>query len=403
MNDKFTCPSLRIIMDFNTTISDLLHMFHRHNYEARIVGGAVRDYILNKEPSDIDIATTATPIQMKETFEKENIHVLRRPGEAYGTITCRINNENFEITTLRIDVKTNGRLADVKFITDWYLDASRRDFTINSMYIDSNGILYDYFDGYKDVQNKVVRFVGDANIRICEDYLRIVRYFRFVSMLSSDIDISVHEPTVLESIKLHSSGLSHITGERIWMELKKIFNGKHVYSILRTMSETTVLYNCAFPQSINLVELERVSKLENVHYMAIICSMLTSSNQLYDVSNRLKFSKRDLRLGLFLIRHRDQPVGQDYLYSYCQDLLCENVSLYYVDTLLKYHNLNDTIVRIKEWEIPKFPINGTKLIRMGYHRGKIETILVDLKQYWKESRYTITKAMLLKYCKHKHV
>lgn len=133
------------------------------------------------KPIDIDFATTATPQQMIEMFEKENIRIFNRNGEKHGTVTVRLNDEqNFEITSLRIDVSTDGRHAEVEFTTNWLLDASRRDLTINSMFLGFDGKVYDWFYGYDDLKNKRVVFVGNAAKRIQEDYLRILRYFRWV-------------------------------------------------------------------------------------------------------------------------------------------------------------------------------------------------------------------------------
>lgn len=134
---------------------------------------------MNMTPVDIDFATTATPKQMVEMFQKENIRMVNEKGEKHGTITARINDEeNFEITTLRIDVSTDGRYAEVEFTTNWLLDANRRDLTINSMFLAFDGKVYDWFYGYDDLQSKKIVFVGNAAKRIQEDYLRILRYFR---------------------------------------------------------------------------------------------------------------------------------------------------------------------------------------------------------------------------------
>lgn len=135
---------------------------------------------MNITPHDIDFATTATPKQMIEMFEKENVRIFNLNGAKHGTITSRINDEeNFEVTTLRLDVRCDGRHAEVEFTTDWLLDANRRDLTINSMFLGFDGKVYDYFFGYEDLQNRRVVFVGDASNRIIEDYLRILRYFRY--------------------------------------------------------------------------------------------------------------------------------------------------------------------------------------------------------------------------------
>lgn len=172
---KLDCPEFRSV--FTQELQTLANLFKRYNYELRIAGGAVRDILMGKQPKDLDFATDATPQQMKEMFTKEEIRMINEKGEKHGTITARINDkENFEITTLRIDVLTNGRHAQVEFTKDWKLDANRRDLTINSMYLDLDGKLYDYFYGYEDLQKKRVVFVGDASLRIREDYLRILRY-----------------------------------------------------------------------------------------------------------------------------------------------------------------------------------------------------------------------------------
>ena len=163
---------------FTPELDVLASLFKKNNYEIRIAGGAVRDILMGLVPKDLDFATTATPNQMKEMFNKEEIRMINTNGERHGTITSRINDKaNFEVTTLRIDIVTDGRRADVQFTTDWLLDASRRDLTVNSMFLDLDGKVYDFFYGYDDVQKRRIAFVGDPAKRICEDFLRILRYF----------------------------------------------------------------------------------------------------------------------------------------------------------------------------------------------------------------------------------
>lgn len=175
---NLSSPEFRSI--FTEELNSLVNLFKKYGYEIRIAGGAVRDLLMEIPPKDLDFATTATPTEMKEMFTKENIRMINMNGEKHGTITPRINdNANFEVTTLRIDVVTDGRRAEVQFTTNWLLDAFRRDLTINSMYLDLDGSVYDYFYGYDDLKNRRVAFVGDAATRIQEDYLRILRYFRY--------------------------------------------------------------------------------------------------------------------------------------------------------------------------------------------------------------------------------
>nr|KAF6335946.1 tRNA nucleotidyl transferase 1 [Pipistrellus kuhlii] len=163
---------------FTEGLRSLTELFAKENHELRIAGGAVRDLLTGVKPQDVDFATTATPEQMKGLFQAAGVRMINNKGEKHGTVTARLHNENFEITTLRIDVVTDGRHAEVEFTTDWQRDAERRDLTVNSMFLGFDGTLYDYFNGYEDLKNKKVRFVGHAKKRIQEDYLRILRYFR---------------------------------------------------------------------------------------------------------------------------------------------------------------------------------------------------------------------------------
>lgn len=174
---KLDTPEFHSI--FTDELRKLASLFKEYGHEIRIVGGAVRDLLMGLQPKDLDFATTATPTQMKDMFTTEEIRMINMNGEKHGTITPRINDkENFEVTTLRIDVVTDGRRAEVQFTTDWMLDALRRDLTINSMFLGFDGSVYDYFFGYDDLKKNRVVFVGDAATRIQEDYLRILRYFR---------------------------------------------------------------------------------------------------------------------------------------------------------------------------------------------------------------------------------
>ena len=199
-------------------------------FEARIAGGAVRDYLLNKEPKDIDIATTARPVDVILAFEALGYSVIPT-GLQHGTVTVVIDNEAFEITTLRIDKETDGRHAEVEFVEDWKLDAARRDFTFNAMFMDKDGKIYDFFDGESDLEKSIVRFVGNARDRIEEDYLRIMRYFRFLTRMKT----VVHHDNTLNVIHSTAHGLDKISGERIWVELKKILDTPNPFTVIRLM------------------------------------------------------------------------------------------------------------------------------------------------------------------------
>lgn len=229
---KLESPEFKSI--FTPELESLVNIFNKHGYEIRVAGGAVRDILMEKQPKDLDFATTATPEQMKEMFTTEEIRMINEKGEKHGTITPRVNDkENFEVTTLRIDVVTDGRHADVVYTTDWLLDANRRDLTINSMYLGLDGSVYDYFYGFEDLKKKRVAFVGDPDTRIKEDYLRILRYFRFYGKIATQPDN--HEDSTLHTISENINGLERISGERIWSELKKILEGNFAGELMKTM------------------------------------------------------------------------------------------------------------------------------------------------------------------------
>lgn len=166
----------KLIPNFSD-IKNLASIFKKENKELRIVGGTPRDILLNKKAKDVDLATTANPDEMLQIGKKYNLKTIPT-GIEHGTITFLINNEPYEITTLRTDVETDGRHAKVAFTNDWKIDSERRDLSYNSISMDLDGNLYDYHGGIEDLKNGITKFVGDPEKRIQEDFLRILRFFR---------------------------------------------------------------------------------------------------------------------------------------------------------------------------------------------------------------------------------
>ena len=187
--------------------------------EIRYVGGCVRKILKNEKVNDIDLATNLNPEQIMQVCKKKNIKFYET-GLEHGTITAIINDYKFEITSLRKDLKTDGRHADVIFTNDWKEDASRRDFSINSIYSDLEGNIFDPFNGKKDLEDGKISFIGDAEKRIKEDYLRILRYIRFFLNYSKH----EHNRDITKIIKKNLEGVSKISSERLLDEFKKLFN-----------------------------------------------------------------------------------------------------------------------------------------------------------------------------------
>ena len=214
---------------------DLLQLeslFRSRGYTFRMVGGVVRDLLLGLSPKDVDISTECTPDAMIKLFQENGIRYIPT-GIAHGTVTVHVDSADYEITTLRLDRVTDGRHAVVEFTKDWREDAERRDLTINAMSLEFDGTLYDYFDGQKHLSEKKIMFVGDARRRIREDFLRILRYFRFYGRIAPSPDL--HYPDTLEAIRETAQGLQQVSAERVWLEMKKILPGKQCPHLLRTM------------------------------------------------------------------------------------------------------------------------------------------------------------------------
>ncbi|XP_061396976.1 CCA tRNA nucleotidyltransferase 1, mitochondrial [Musca vetustissima] len=396
---KIDTPEFRSI--FTEELKTLVELFKKHNYELRIAGGAVRDILMNIQPKDIDFATTATPDQMKQMFTEENVRMINPKGEKHGTITPRIaDKENFEVTTLRIDVRTDGRHAEVQFTTDWQLDANRRDLTINSMFLDFDGTIYDYFYGYEDLQKRRVVFVGDPAVRIQEDYLRILRYFRFYGRIAREANC--HDEATLEAIRQNVEGLAHVSGERIWSELQKIVVGNFAEELVLEIIKCGLAPYCGLPNEPNIEEFKRLCSalkdFEKPHYpILIMISLLNSVEDVMKMHERLRLSAFERDMALFITQNRDK-VDEEYkeLTDYYKLCMQPYIIKDYVEQLLKYKNQKEFYTSLKSCVFPKFPINGHILNERGCPKSKkMATILAQLKTIWAGSNFTISAEQLL--------
>ena len=212
------------------------------NSEIRYVGGCIRNIIKKEVVDDIDLATNLNPQQVCEVLKNNNISFYET-GIEHGTITAVLEDYKFEITSLREDVETDGRHAEVKFSTDWKKDASRRDFTINSIYSDAEGHLFDPFNGKEDLENGLIKFIGNPEQRIKEDYLRILRYVRFFLKYSNN----KHDSQILKVIKKNLDGISNLSKERLLDELKKYIKSQ-VLTKLSKDKFSVELFEVIFPQ-----------------------------------------------------------------------------------------------------------------------------------------------------------
>ncbi|XP_022649874.1 CCA tRNA nucleotidyltransferase 1, mitochondrial-like isoform X1 [Varroa destructor] len=386
----------------------LEELFRRNNFELRIAGGAVRDLLMNTIPHDLDFATTATPDEMKRIFTDEDIRMINTNGEKHGTITARINDkENFEVTTLRIDVITDGRHAEVQFTTDWQTDANRRDLTVNAMFLSLDGVVYDYFKGIEHIKQRKVLFVGDAALRIQEDYLRILRYFRFYGRLA--LNENSHDPDTLEAIRLNTNGLEGVSGERLSVEFRKILEGPLYCPLICLMYELSVTPYLGLPKTPDLAEFRKVcQQSENLQpaVMTRLAGLLHSKDDVLAVHGRLRLSNAERNLLLFLVRYRPEaPKGStDDDLRFCQTLqfTCDikggsmTEVWYWTEELLKYHGNKDLLQKFREWKLPRFPVTGHKLIELGIQKGpKVGWVMTRMRQIWFDSSFLLNEEQLL--------
>ena len=285
------------------------------NSEIRYVGGCVRKIINREKVDDIDLAVNLKPTDVCEALNKKNIKYYES-GLEHGTITALINNNKFEITSLRKDIDTDGRHAIVEFTNNWKEDASRRDFTINSIYADLDGNLFDPFDGKKDLLNGVVTFIGDAETRIKEDYLRILRYIRFYLNYSKDN----HNTKIIKIIKKNLNALSKISSERLLNEFQKLVRSKEFFKLLKDQDCLEII-SLIFPQFKNISLFKRLNNFSkknfpNVDFIFLLSLMVIDGTDNVDYFiYKFNFSKKDQKRLLFLKNFNSQKITNKTFYE----------------------------------------------------------------------------------------
>jgi len=222
---------------------------------ARAVGGCVRDALAGREVHDVDVAAPLPPEEIAARLRQAGLKVVET-GLSHGTVTAVLARQPVEVTSLRRDVATDGRHAEVAWTTDWREDAARRDFTINAMSLDAGGRLWDYFGGREDLAAGRVRFVGDPATRLREDYLRALRFFRFQARYGR----GEPDPAAMRAIREAVPGLVRLSAERVWMELKRLLEAPDPSDAVAQMAETGVL-GAVLPEARELPALRRLVAL----------------------------------------------------------------------------------------------------------------------------------------------
>jgi len=375
--------------------------------KVRFVGGCVRKAICGEDIDDIDLATSLKPDEVKNRLNKKDIKVIDT-GISHGTITAILNKKKFEITTLRKDVSTDGRHANVEFTSDWERDASRRDFTINAIYTDIEGRIFDPLNGISDLQNGIIKFIGSPKERIQEDYLRILRYFRFFIQYGK----TDHEQDIIRSIKQYINGINKISNERIFDELKKIIALKNVYSLFSHDPSKEIILNI-FPQFkyyerlkiINNLNKKLSNKYDNHLILSALildqtnnyeyfCHKYKTSNSIKNRFKNISVNFENLKSKKFYLKENIKKLIYLSHKDYVRDLLLFSICTNNKIKILDIEKLIDYVATCK---IPKFPISGDYLKKHGYETGEVlGKKLKSLEEKWIENDFIIEKKAIEK-------
>ncbi len=362
--------------------------------EARIVGGAPRNAVIGAPISDIDFAVTEPPERIMQLAKAAGIRSVAT-GIAHGTVTLVINKRGFEVTALRRDIKTDGRHASVVFTKDWREDAARRDFTMNAIYCDARGRVYDPVGGLGDILAGRVRFIGDAAARIREDYLRVLRFFRFFALFAKgDIDTAGYD-----ACKNAGQGMRKLSAERIRAELLKLLGARRAGEAAGLMSQAGVFVAADLGRALpgNLEKLVRVEAALGVEadpmrrLWVLLGGGSAPESRAEALAGRLRMSSAERKhLQLMAIRRRILPLlsqnerraalyalgGRDY-----QDHVLLNWVL--SDAGADDADWRDLFELPRRWSPPEFPLRGADIMAMGAAKGpQVGRILQKLENWW---------------------
>ncbi len=391
-----TAPETRTVMD----------AFRAAGAEARFIGGCVRDAILKRPSKDIDIATPVEPEKVLEILESAGIHAIPT-GIKHGTVTAVVGHQHFEITTLRVDVESYGRHARVAFTDDWTQDAARRDFTINAMSCDEAGNIYDPYNGLEDLGRGWVRFVGDAEQRIEEDVLRLLRFFRFFAEYGKP---PISSKGLLAARKL-AHRLPELSGERVRGELFRILTAPNPADTVTMMRAERILHHI-LPEAGHVGQLRMVAwlleramkfdgvEIDPVRRLAALLGPELKPEQVLAVADRLKFSKRERKhlADMCAAKPEVHPdITPKALHIACANLgnaiVVDRALLTWADELAEEAHLPSN--RTEAWrafieaalkvETTPFPLQGRDVLALGVSHGpRVGQLLKQVEAWWQD-------------------
>jgi len=385
----------------------LRDLFVQEGFDLRLVGGCVRDYLNNEPPHDVDLCTDAFPDEQLALYQKHGIKYVET-GLQHGTLTVVLEDESYEITSLRTEDEHDGRYAKMTYTRDWVEDLSRRDLTINAMSLDFDGNLLDPFGGQADLENRIVRFVGDAEGRMTEDYLRILRYFRFLGRMHP---VQPH-PEKLKSILPEQEirncvhGLRGISVERIWTETSKIlehFSGYWIYPLMMEMglSEHTALPN---GDSASMEWFKKLHDSMARHMLGnqaavLLAPFMRDEAHVEQTAKALKWRSAERDVVKHIVSYDYAVTATEILYQYF--VMGRKLELVFAAAV--YFDVDYAVNLLKrgldgKFQLATFPVSGDDLKALGVKPGPdLGAALKRLREYWFYNDCNVSREALLQY------
>ena len=378
--------------------------------EVRYVGGCIRKVINKEVVDDIDLATNLKPNEICEALKNKDINFYET-GIEHGTVTAVIDEYKYEITSLRKDVKTDGRHAKVEFSLDWKEDAARRDFSINSIYSDASGNLFDPNNGKKDLEEGLIHFIGDAESRIKEDYLRILRYVRFFLNYSNH----KHKPEIIKVIKKNIGGISKLSSERLIDEFKKLTKS-HGFVKLFQDNDSLEIIEIIFPQLKNLAKFKKLNthardNLFKIDFIFLLSLMIVDGTDNTDYFlYKFNISKKDQkRLKLIDFFYKEKTNLKNFTEKNFNKIFYFNGKQAVIDIinfkLFTSNKVEKKLIKLievyKDKVIPTMPIGANTLMaKYNIPEGKIlGNKLKMIEEAWVENGFTISEKNIQKIAK----
>ena len=364
---------------------------------AMFVGGCVRNFLKDETIKDIDIATIFPPEIIKEKFKNTKFKIIET-GLEHGTLTVVGEDFNYELTTLRKDITTDGRHAEVEFSADWTKDSERRDFTINAIYLNKNGKIFDPQSGLIDLKNNIVKFIGDPQTRIKEDFLRIIRFLRFTIQYNSSI-----EHSTVQAIKLNLNGVKALSKERVLSELLKILKLEN-FSNLIDIKELMEIFVLVFPEFKYINRLKNFNviknRIENTEILLLSILLIDLKDNHEYFCHKYKLSNKIYEnLKLLGVRYRELKSDKEFfkknIKNNAYNIGLKNLKILFAIFLLEKNKISakelEFFQMIEKISIPKFPFDGKFLLKRGIQEGKkIGFILKKAEKIWVENNFNLS-------------